>query len=126
EPFEPDDGVGGDRRGSRTFVEPALVDAGLPVSLAEALDDERLDTEIGNESHEALALTGKDVGTPILHFGPPDGFAFFGPVISRLPSEEDAGSLWDHVTALANFPGFAELKRSLREPPQLRALSAPS
>jgi len=47
--------------------------------------------------------------------------AFFGPVISRLPRDEDAVPLWDHVTALAAFPGFAELKRSLRERPQLPA-----
>jgi len=66
---------------------------------------------------EALALTGKDVGTPIIHFEPPDGVAFFGPVISRLPKEETAGELWDHVVGLARFPGFAELKRSLREQP---------
>jgi hypothetical protein len=30
--------------------------------------------------------------------------------------------LWDHVVGLAGFPGFAELKRSLRERPQLPAL----
>ena len=47
--------------------------------------------------------------------------AFFGPVISRLPSEADAVPLWDNVVGLASFPGFAELKRSLREQPQLRA-----
>ena len=74
------------------------------------------------ETDEALALTGKDVGTPIIHFEPPDGVAFFGPVISRLPSEDAAGELWDHVVGLARFPGFAELKRSLREQPQLAAL----
>jgi hypothetical protein len=39
-------------------------------------------------------LAGKDVGPPIIHFGPPDGVVFFG-------------------------PGFAELKRSPRERPQL-------
>jgi hypothetical protein len=43
----------------------------------------------------------------------------FGPVISRLPDEEQAVELWEHVVALARFPGFAELKRSLREQPQL-------
>ena len=52
---------------------------------------------------------------------PPDGVAFFGPVISRLP-DEGPGELWDHVVGLARFPGFAELKRSLRELPQLRGL----
>ena len=71
--------------------------------------------------YEALALTGKDVGTPILHFTPPEGPAFFGPVISRLPDEDQAVELWEHVVALARFPGFAELKRSLREQPQLAA-----
>jgi hypothetical protein len=64
-------------------------------------------------------LTGKDVGTPIIHFQPPTGVAFFGPVISRLPNPDNAARLWDHVVALAGFPGFAELKRSLRERPQL-------
>lgn len=45
--------------------------------------------------------------------------AHFGPVISRLPHPDEAGPLWDHVLGLANFRGFAELKRSLRERPQL-------
>ena len=92
---------------------------GLPVKLADALEDASLDDEIRAETEEALALTGRDVGTPILHFQPPDGTAFFGPVISRLPSPDEAGALWDHVIGLAAFGGFAELKRSLRERPQL-------
>jgi hypothetical protein len=105
--------------GTRAFLEPALTEAGLPVGLATALDDESFDAELRAETDEALALTGKDVGTPIIHFQPPDGVAFFGPVISRLPSDADAGRLWDHVVGLAGFAGFAELKRSLRERPQL-------
>ena len=59
---------------------------------------------------------------PIIHFRPPDGVTFFGPMISRLPSEEEALPLWDNVVGLATFSGFAELKRSLRELPQLRGL----
>lgn len=104
---------------ARQLVEPALSDAGLSGDLADALDDETFDEAIRSETEEALALTGRDVGTPILHLQPPGGTAFFGPVISRLPSAEDAGQLWDHVIALAHFPGFAERKRSLRERPQL-------
>ena len=103
------------------LVAAALVEAGLPAALAEALDDTALDAVVQAETDEALALTGRDVGTPILHVAPPEGAAFFGPVISRLPSPEDAGRLWDHVVGLATFPGFAELKRSLREKPQLRS-----
>jgi hypothetical protein len=117
----PADGGVRERRGTREFVEPILAEAGLPLSLAEALDDESWDREIRQETDEALGLTGKDVGTPIIHFEPPAGVAFFGPVISRLPDEESAAELWDHVVGLARFPGFAELKRSLREQPQLPA-----
>jgi hypothetical protein len=106
-------------QGARRVVEPLLESAGLPIGVADALDDGSLDDELRAETEEALALTGRDVGTPILHFQPPDGTAFFGPVISRLPSDADAGALWDHVVGLATFGGFAELKRSLRERPQL-------
>lgn len=114
------DGV--DVRGTAQFLAPALDEVGLPRDLVQRLDDESFDIDISAETDEALALTGKDVGTPIIHFGPPNGVAFFGPVISRLPDEADALRLWDHVVGLASFPGFAELKRSLRELPQLRAL----
>jgi 2-hydroxychromene-2-carboxylate isomerase len=106
-------------RGTAEFVAPILTEAGLPTDLVSALDEPSWDAEIQAETDEALTLTGKDVGTPILHFEPPEGVAFFGPVISRLPDEESAGELWDHVIGLARFPGFAELKRSLREKPQL-------
>ncbi len=110
--------AGDDLRGTPAFVEPVLADAGLPRSLAAALDDDSYDEQIRADTDEALGLTGRDVGTPIIHFDPPTGVAFFGPVISRVPSDEDALRLWDHVVGLARFPGFSELKRSLRERPQ--------
>ena len=116
-----DDGGSHGRRGTREYVEPVLTGIGLPTALADALDDASWDAEIQAETDEALSLTGKDVGTPILQFEPPEGVAFFGPVISRLPGDAEAVELWDHVIALARFPGFAALKRSLREKPQLRA-----
>ena len=106
-------------RGSREFLEPILAQVGLPSALTEALDDTSLDPELRRETDEALSMAGKDVGTPIIQFRPPEGVAFFGPVISRLPDEADALRLWDNVIGLASFAGFAELKRSLRERPQL-------
>ena len=126
--FEVPEGTGDvpSRLAGGELLPQALAEAGLPPELADALDDESWDAEIRAETDEALALTGKDVGTPILHFQPPEGVAFFGPVISRLPDEADAVALWDHVVGLASFPGFAELKRSLRERPQLPALGVPA
>jgi 2-hydroxychromene-2-carboxylate isomerase len=96
--------------------------AGLPTRFAESLDDTSWDELLDNESELALSRTGRDVGTPIITYRPPDGLSFFGPVISRVPSDDEAVELWDAVTKLASFPGFAEMKRSLRERPQLNLL----
>lgn len=116
--------LSGTDQGSLEFAEQVLRSIALPAVLADALDDDSFDDQIRAETDEALGLTGRDVGTPILHFQPPTGPAFFGPVISRLPGDDDAVRLWDHVIGLATFPGFAELKRSLRERPQLAAFGA--
>lgn len=42
----------------------------------------------------------------------------------RLPGPEDAARLRDHATGLASFPGFAELKWSMCERPQLHSFGA--
>ena len=107
-------------------AEEVLAAAGLPTDYAKALDDTSWDAMLEDETELALARTGRDVGTPIITFRPPDGLSFFGPVISRVPSDEDAVRLWDAVTTLAGFPGFAEMKRSLREVPQLNILGGTS
>lgn len=107
-------------RGTVDHLHEILTAAGLPPALASAADDTSHDVVIQAESDAALERTGRDVGTPIIVFRPPDGPAFFGPVISRVPHPDDAVPLWDSVIHLATFPGFSELKRSLRERPQLR------
>jgi hypothetical protein len=95
-----------------------LAQLDLPQRLAEAADDPAHDAAIRADTDEGLARVGGDVGTPILSFLPPDGPAFFGPVVSEPPADdEDALRLWDAVTTLGRWPGFAELKRSLRRFP---------
>lgn len=93
-----------------------LETVGLPTELATARDDDRFDAELRASTDEAMERTGGNVGTPILSFDPPDGPAFFGPVISSTPTDDEAVELWEAVTTLARWPSFAELKRSLREP----------
>ncbi len=110
------------RLSTTEHVTEVLATAGLPTTYASALDDTSWDALIDEEGELALSRTGRDVGTPIISFRPPDGLSFFGPVISRIPSDEEAVKLWEAVTALAAFPGFAEMKRSMREAPQLRIL----
>jgi 2-hydroxychromene-2-carboxylate isomerase len=91
---------------------------GLSDELVEAANDSRWDDVLRAETTEALARTGRDVGTPIMTFDPPDGPSFFGPVLSRVPRGTEALEIWDAVHRLALTPGMAELKRSLREKPQ--------
>lgn len=110
--------------GTAEAVAPMLAELGLDADLADALDDAAWDEVVRGETDDALARTGRDVGTPIIAYDPPNGPAFFGPVISRVPSDEDALRLWDAVLELTSFPGFAELKRSLRERPALRVSGA--
>lgn len=98
-------------------VEAILQRVGLPTELAAAAHDDSWDEVIREETKVALGRTGGGVGTPILSFDPPDGPAFFGPVISVVPPEEDAVALWEAVETLARWPSFAELKRSLRSFP---------
>ena len=74
------------------------------------------------ETDEALALTGKDVGTPIIHFAPPAGVAFFGPVISRLPAEDDAAAAVGPRGRAGPLSRLRRAQAQPAEPPQLRAL----
>ncbi len=117
-----------DHLSTTKHAEEVLEAAGLPTSYAAALDDTSWDELLDAETELALSRTGRDVGTPIITFqGKNDTpMSFFGPVISRVPDPADAVPLWDAVTTLASFPGFAEMKRSLREVPQLNILGGTS
>jgi predicted DsbA family dithiol-disulfide isomerase len=92
----------------------ALKAIGLSEDYAAAFDDESLDEDLLRRHHEALALVGNDVGTPIIGIPGRDGqeVAIFGPVISALPEHDDALALWDATVTLATLPVFFELKRS--------------
>jgi 2-hydroxychromene-2-carboxylate isomerase len=97
-----------------------LRSVGIDERYVSAANDESFDAVLQAETDEALSRTGKDVGTPIISFRR-DGevYSFFGPVISRVPRGEETLRLWDAVWEVATFPGFAELKRSIRERPLL-------
>jgi 2-hydroxychromene-2-carboxylate isomerase len=109
--------------GDRDHLVSVLTTAGLPIELATAADDPAFDDALRADTAAGLDRTGGGVGTPIVVYGGPDGPGFFGPVISRVPDDDDALRLWDAVTLLAEWPGFAEIKRSAREMPQLPLLA---
>ncbi len=94
----------------------ALEMAGVSPKLAAAAEDESLDDALRDSTEEALSRTGRDVGTPIITFHHNEvSTSFFGPVVSQVPAPEDATRLWDAVVTLAQWPSFAELKRSKRD-----------
>jgi hypothetical protein len=97
-----------------------LRSVGIEEEYLAAANDDRWDALLQAETDEALSRTGRDVGTPIISFTRSgETYSFFGPVMSRVPRGADALRLWDAVWEVATFPGMAELKRTLRERPQL-------
>jgi 2-hydroxychromene-2-carboxylate isomerase len=93
----------------RSMVEDSLAEAGLPLTLADAMDDSSYDDAVKKSHHAGMDQVGDDVGTPTISI---EGSAFFGPVISKAPRGDEAGQLWDAAVQLAKYPLFFELKRS--------------
>jgi 2-hydroxychromene-2-carboxylate isomerase len=95
-------------------ISAALAEAGLPASLADAIDSTEYDAAVRASHAAGIERVGADVGTPIISV---NGMSVFGPVVSPIPRGEAAGRLWDGVHLIAGVDGFFELKRSrTREP----------
>jgi 2-hydroxychromene-2-carboxylate isomerase len=98
----------------RETITAALAEAGLPASLADAMDSTSYDEALRASHEEGISRVGYEVGTPVISV---NGTAVFGPVMSPIPRGEAAARLWDGVLLLSETDGFFELKRSRTRDP---------
>ena len=110
-----------ENRDFAAVISDSLAEVGLPAELAEAARTTVRDERLRASHHAGMDKVGKGVGTPTIHV---NGVAFFGPVITRVPTGEEAGRLWDATVTLASFPYFFELKRERTSEPRTSARTA--
>lgn len=104
----------GGEKDYRAAVVAALEEVGLPAELIGAGDTDAHDEALRASHQDGIDRVGQDVGTPVIAV---EGTAFFGPVVTPAPKGDAAGKLWDGVLAVAQTPGFYELKRTRDEGP---------
>ena len=97
------------------IIAAALEEVGLDASYAEVANTDAVDEKLKAFHDEAIDKVGDDVGTPVVEM---KGSAFFGPVITRIPTGEKAGALFDAAVGLAVDPYFFALKRTRTEMPE--------
>jgi 2-hydroxychromene-2-carboxylate isomerase len=97
---------------SRSTVEAALGEAGLPGALLAAYEDEQHDAAVLASHDESQQRVGDDAGSPVVALG--DGPGFFGPIVTDVPTAEAADRLFDAVRLLSSVVEFSELKRARR------------
>ena len=96
----------------------ALAAVGLEPELAAAAGDDSFDAAVRASMADARALVGEDVGIPIVAIDDGDGpKGASGPILSAMPSGNEALQLFDAWVAALRVPGFAELKRTRSGPP---------
>ncbi|MFD0555589.1 hypothetical protein FB566_0796 [Stackebrandtia endophytica] len=101
-------------------IPQALIEAGLPVSLADQAWNTDYDQRIRASHERGVGLVGTHVGTPIISVtDEARRSAWFGPVLSRVPRGEVAGTLFDAVSTMVAVPGFHEVKTTAPSPPDL-------
>lgn len=107
-------------------VAEAVEEAGFDRSL---VDEARADPQTWLEvlrQHRYLVEEKGGIGVPTIALDGGAGPTIFGPVISHLPDDETAVRIWEHVSWLARYENFYELKRNRTAQPDLPGWKVPA
>lgn len=85
--------------------------SGVDATMAQTADDPAWDQPIEQAMARVLEVVGEDIGVPAIVFESEDPVGFHGPIISSVPSGDGGLRLFDAFVALAETPGFYEIKR---------------
>ena len=88
-------------------IAAAVAEAGLPESVAAAVDDEGRDAAVRAEHEASQAAVGDAAGSPVTALR---GRGFFGPVVVPSPTGDAALELFEALRLAAGVEGFSELK----------------
>lgn len=95
-------------------VAETLAADGLPAELSDAMDDESFDDALRESHRRSQDALGETGGSPILGV---DGTHFSGPVLSGIPTDDEANALFSSLVTLAGVSAFSQLKRPAGGPP---------
>src|SRR4051812_33556053 len=103
-------------------IRDALREIGAePSLLDDALADPTTWEAVVKEHQELVDHTGA-FGVPTIVLDGGDGPAIFGPVVYKLPNDDECVELWHHTAWLVRNANFAELKRGRGGLPDLPAI----
>jgi hypothetical protein len=89
----------------------ALTDVGLDAGLYDQAMADVATWDAVVAEHTAIVAATKSFGVPTIRLDGGEGPAIFGPVISELPTDDDAVKLLEHTVWLVRYENFGELKR---------------
>ena len=102
-------------------IAAALAEVGLDADFANAADGTEFDDRVRSSHANAVAISGKGVGAPVIAIDDLDGnpVGFFGPIMTPIPRGEAAGKMWDGFVLVAQVPGVVEIKRTRIDGPKV-------
>jgi len=103
---------------SEDLIAGALAAAGLGTELERLADDPDLQATVSESTQEAMAIVGQGALAPVLTLVQDAPVGISGPVISPMPTGEDALRLWDAVVELLENSKFFEVRRARSRPPE--------